>query len=79
MQRLRIYLEPRDIWVGVYVAPQAVYICPLPFVVFRWHRKGPQPIVLRDATDAELQELKDAIRALPVSPRAPDLAEKEEA
>jgi hypothetical protein len=38
MKRLRIYLEPRDCWVGVYVAPRAVYVCPLPFVVVRWTR-----------------------------------------
>jgi hypothetical protein len=37
-RRLRIYLEPRDIWVGVYVAPQAVYVCPIPCLVFRWAR-----------------------------------------
>lgn len=37
-RRLRIYLEPRDVWVGVYVAPLAIYICPLPCVVIRWTR-----------------------------------------
>jgi len=36
--RLRIYLEPRDVWVGAYVAKDAVYVCPLPCVVFRWRR-----------------------------------------
>lgn len=36
--RLKIYIEPRDIWVGVYVAPKAVYVCPLPLLVFRWRR-----------------------------------------
>lgn len=36
--RLALYLEPRDAWVGVYVAPAAVYVCPLPFVVVRWVR-----------------------------------------
>lgn len=39
MRRLRVYLEPRGIWVGVYVAPKAVYVCPLPLLVFRWARK----------------------------------------
>lgn len=38
MARLRVYLEPRDAWIGVYVAPAAVYVCPLPFVVIRWDR-----------------------------------------
>jgi predicted membrane protein len=36
--RLRIYLEPRDAWIGAYIAPDAVYICPLPFLVVRWSR-----------------------------------------
>lgn len=36
--RLRIYLEPRDAWIGAFVARDAVYVCPLPFVVFRWRR-----------------------------------------
>jgi hypothetical protein len=30
-----VYLEPRDIWVGVYVAEDWVYVCPLPFVVIK--------------------------------------------
>lgn len=37
--RVQIYIEPRDIWMGVYVAPNAVYVCPLPLVVIRWDRK----------------------------------------
>jgi hypothetical protein len=37
-RRLRVYIEPRDAWIGVYVANDAVYVCPLPFVVFRWRR-----------------------------------------
>lgn len=36
--RVEVYLEPRDVWVGVYVAPDAVYVCPLPFVVIRISR-----------------------------------------
>jgi hypothetical protein len=39
-RRLRIYLEPRDAWVGAYVAKNAVYVCPVPFLVFRWRRGG---------------------------------------
>jgi hypothetical protein len=38
--RLRFYIEPRDIWVGVYVARDAVYVCPLPLVVIRYRRRG---------------------------------------
>lgn len=38
--RLAVYLEPRDAWVGAYVAEHAVYVCPIPFVVFRWTRVG---------------------------------------
>lgn len=37
--RLSVYLEPRDIWVGVYVAPAAVYVCPLPLLVLKWDRE----------------------------------------
>ncbi|GAA0853280.1 hypothetical protein ACFQVD_26810 [Streptosporangium amethystogenes subsp. fukuiense] len=37
--RLSIYVEPRDIWVGVYVAPAAIYVCPLPLLVVKWDRK----------------------------------------
>jgi hypothetical protein len=36
--RLRVYFEPRDVWVGAYVAKGAVYVCPLPCVVIRWQR-----------------------------------------
>lgn len=36
--RLSVYLEPRDVWVGVYVAEGAVYVLPLPFCVFKWQR-----------------------------------------
>ena len=39
--RVAIYVEPRDVWVGVYVAWEAVYICPLPMIVIRWAR-GPR-------------------------------------
>ena len=37
--RLSVYLEPRDAWIGVYVAPKAIYVCPLPFLVIRWERR----------------------------------------
>lgn len=36
--RLQVYVEPRDLWVGVYLAPAAVYVCPLPTLVIRWAR-----------------------------------------
>lgn len=36
--RLQIYIEPRDVWVGVYVAPNAVYVLLVPFLVLRWTR-----------------------------------------
>lgn len=39
-RRLQLYIEPRDIWFGAYVAPDAVYVCPVPLVVFRWDRAG---------------------------------------
>lgn len=37
-RRLSVYVEPRDVWVGVYVAPTAVYVCPLPLLVIKWDR-----------------------------------------
>jgi hypothetical protein len=36
--RVEIYAEPRDIWVGVFVSPAAVYVCPVPMLVIRWQR-----------------------------------------
>lgn len=36
--RVELYVEPRDLWIGVYVAPAAVYVCPLPMLVIRWSR-----------------------------------------
>lgn len=36
--RLQVYLEPRDLWVGLFVAPAAVYVCPAPCFVVRWAR-----------------------------------------
>jgi hypothetical protein len=36
--RVQIYAEPRDLWVGVFVAPGAVYVCPIPCLVIRWQR-----------------------------------------
>lgn len=36
--RAQIYLEPRDAWVGVYVARDAIYVLLVPFLVFRWAR-----------------------------------------
>jgi hypothetical protein len=37
--RLKVYFEPRDVWVGVYVGLLYVYVCPLPFLVIRWKRR----------------------------------------
>jgi hypothetical protein len=34
--RLSVYIEPRDVWIGIYVAPGAIYICLLPCLVIRW-------------------------------------------
>lgn len=49
--RLALYVEPRDAWIGVYVAPDAVYVCPLPFLVAKWTRRvsrcGHTPIGFR--------------------------------
>jgi hypothetical protein len=45
--RLSVYWEPRDVWVGVYVADRAVYVCPLPTLVVRWRRAVSAETVLR--------------------------------
>ncbi|WP_188197276.1 hypothetical protein [Nonomuraea sp. SYSU D8015] len=37
--RLAVYIEPRDLWVGAYIAPAAVYVLPFPTLVFRWTRR----------------------------------------
>jgi hypothetical protein len=39
MRRLKVYVEPRDLWVGLYISNDAVYVCPLPCVVIRWRRR----------------------------------------
>ena len=36
--RLSVYAEPRDVWIGVYLAPSAIYVCPVPFIVIKWER-----------------------------------------
>jgi hypothetical protein len=33
--RIEIYVEPRDLWTGVYIDPKAVYVCPLPTLVIK--------------------------------------------
>lgn len=35
-----IYIEPRDIWVGAYVAPRWVYVCLLPLLVIKVKREA---------------------------------------
>jgi len=45
--RPSIYLEPHDLWIGVYVAPAAVYVCPLPMLVLRWSRPS-RPMTRRN-------------------------------
>jgi len=35
----QIYIEPRDWWIGVYLAERAVFVCLLPCVVLKvWRR-----------------------------------------
>lgn len=38
LRRLAVYVEPRDVWVGVFISPDAVYVCPAPCLVLRWTR-----------------------------------------
>lgn len=37
--RFWLLAEPRDLWVGVYVAEKAVYVCLVPCVVVKWERR----------------------------------------
>ena len=37
--RLSLVFEPRDIWLGVYVAPGAVYACLVPCFPLKWERR----------------------------------------
>ena len=37
--RFWLIFEPRDLWVGAYVAAKAVYVCPVPCVVLKWDRR----------------------------------------
>jgi hypothetical protein len=37
--RLSVYIEPRDAWIGVYVARDAIYLLLVPLLVFRWQRQ----------------------------------------
>jgi hypothetical protein len=46
-RRLLVYVELRDMWVGAYVARDAVYVVPIPCVVFRWTRAEPVREVTR--------------------------------
>ena len=46
--RLAVYVEPRDAWIGAYIAGSAVYVCPLPFLVIRWNRRR-SPLHPQDA------------------------------
>lgn len=39
-RRLVIYIEPVDIWIGVYVSDTHVYVCPLPLLVIRFERRS---------------------------------------
>lgn len=32
------YFDPCDLWIGVYVSTEAVYVCILPTLVIRWSR-----------------------------------------
>lgn len=37
-RRLRIYVDRRDWWIGMYIARDAIYVCLAPCVVIRYWR-----------------------------------------
>jgi hypothetical protein len=41
-RRTETYIEWRDLWIGVFVSQDAVYICPVPTVVIRIGRRAPR-------------------------------------
>lgn len=61
--RLSIYVKPADLWVGVYIARRAVYVCPLPCLVFKWARVGPWTYAYRDEIARRGQEVVTRPRA----------------
>jgi hypothetical protein len=40
-RRLALLFEPRDLWVGLYIAPAVYYLCLLPTLVLVWERGKP--------------------------------------
>jgi hypothetical protein len=48
--RLSLVFEPRDIWVGVFIGPAAVY-AGIPFLVLRWERQQRPALVKEAATE----------------------------
>jgi len=55
--RLSLVCEPRDIWIGVYVAPGAVYVCLVPCFPLKWERRpgGPGRALAKAAEIRALQ------------------------
>jgi len=37
--RLSLIFEPRDVWLGVYWSPTAVFVCLVPCLPIRWERR----------------------------------------
>ena len=37
--RLSLIFEPRDIWLGVFVSPRAVFVCLVPCLALKWERR----------------------------------------
>lgn len=38
--RLQFYIDPCDLWVGLFIAPAAVYLLLLPCLVIRWSTRS---------------------------------------
>lgn len=36
---MKVYIDPKDWWVGYYCGDTHHYVCPLPTVVIRWKRR----------------------------------------
>ena len=40
MSRLTVSLAWFDLWIGVFISKDAVYICPLPCILLKWRRRS---------------------------------------
>jgi len=70
--RLQLYIEPRDLWVGAFVDPEVLYVCPLPCLVARWTRTAAHPArstVAQPEREKPWMPSKEMLDGLPDEPQ----------